>query len=138
MFPSLSKTSICLLLSRGSRTALLPYTRERWLENHKILTAVDKLHKLYSTTLPPVVWARSVGLEVINELDTIKAALMMTAGGGGARLSDGAWGWNLVAKSMEGFNNATDTAKVVGGGLVNVAGIGLQQLGDALAQIGKR
>jgi len=64
----------------GSRTTLIPYARARYLENHTILSAVDKLHKLYSTTSQPIVWARSVGLEVVNELDTLKAAFMMSAG----------------------------------------------------------
>ncbi|KAF9786394.1 ubiquinone biosynthesis hydrox [Thelephora terrestris] len=120
----------------GSRTALLPYTRARWLENHKILAAVDKLHKLYSTTLPPVVWARSVGLEVINELDTIKAALMVTAGGGGggSRMHGGAWGWDVAAKSLENLDTVANAAKVAGSGLVNVVGAGLQQLGNAFSQ----
>jgi len=129
------------LPSSGSRTALLPYTRARWFENHKILSAVDKLHKLYSTTLPPVVWARSVGLEVINELDTIKAALMITAGGGGSGPragSGGGWGWDVAARGLENLNGAADATKVVGSGLVNVVGVGLQQVGAALSQIGKR
>lgn len=111
----------------------------RWLENHKILTAVDKLHKLYSTTFPPVVWARSVGLEVINELDTIKAALMTTAGGGGgSRVSDSARGWELAAKFLEGFGSATDATKVVGSGLANAVGVGLQRLGNTLTQANKQ
>ncbi|KAF9646232.1 ubiquinone biosynthesis hydrox [Thelephora ganbajun] len=124
----------------GSRTALLPYTRARWFENHKILSAVDKLHKLYSTTFPPVVWARSVGLEVINELDTIKVALMITAGGGGGgpRADGSGWRWDVAAKGLENFNSTADTAKVVGSGLVNVVGIGLQRLGNALSQVGRR
>lgn len=128
--------------SVGSRTALLPYTRERWFENHKILSAVDKLHKLYSTTFPPVVWARSVGLEVINELDTIKAALMITAGGGGGgdgpRTGGDGWGWDVAARGLENLNGAADTAEVVGNGLANVAGAGLQQIGNALSQISRR
>lgn len=123
------------LSSVGSRTALLPYTRARWFENHKILSAVDKLHKLYATTLPPVVWARSVGLEVINELDTIKAALMITAGGG-SRVDSG--GWDVAARGLENLNSAADAAKVVGSGLANVVGVGLQQFGNALSQIGRR
>ena len=126
------------LSSLGSRTALLPHTRARWLENHKILSAIDKLHKLYSTTLPPVVWARSVGLEVINELDTIRAALMITAGGGGSGLRMDGGGWGAVARGLENFNSASDAAKVVGSGLVNVVGAGLQQLGKALSQTGRR
>ena len=128
------------LSSLGSRTALLPYTRARWFENHKILSAIDKLHKLYSTTLPPVVWARSVGLEVINELDTIKAALMITAGGGGGspRVNCEGWGWDAAARGLENINNAADTVKVVGNGLVNAVGTGLLQLGNALSQTGRR
>ena len=85
-----------------------------------------------------MVWARSVGLEVINELDTIKAALMIIAGGGGSRVDDGARGWDLVARSLENLNGATDTAKVIGSGLVNGVGVGLQQLGNALTQISGR
>ncbi|KAG9020626.1 putative ubiquinone biosynthesis monooxygenase, partial [Tulasnella sp. UAMH 9824] len=63
----------------GSRTALLSYPRARYFENHKLLSATDKLHKLYGTTFPPVVWARSAGLEVINELESVKSVLMMNA-----------------------------------------------------------
>lgn len=126
--------------SVGSRTALVPYTRERWFENHKILSAVDKLHKVYSTTFPPVVWARSVGLEVINELDTIKAALMITAGGGGGgpRMGGDGWGWDVAARGLENLNGAADAVKVVRNGLANAAGAGLQQFGNALSQISGR
>lgn len=85
-----------------------------------------------------MVWARSVGLEVINELDTIKAALMITAGGGGLRVGGEGWGWNAVASGLENFTSASDAAKVVGSGLVNVVGTGLQQLGNALSQAGRR
>jgi 2-polyprenyl-6-methoxyphenol hydroxylase-like FAD-dependent oxidoreductase len=72
---------------------LLPYTRARWFENHKNLSAVDKFHKLCSPRLLPAVWARSVGLGVVNELDTIKAALMIAAGGSGAGPRVGSHGW---------------------------------------------
>jgi len=105
-----------------------------------MLSAVEKLHKLYSTTLPPVVWARSVGLEVINELDTIKAALMITAGGSGGspRVGSCGRGWDVAARGLENVNDAADTAKVVGSGLVNVIGVGLRQVGNVLSQIGER
>ncbi|KAH7885844.1 hypothetical protein F5I97DRAFT_1875893 [Phlebopus sp. FC_14] len=66
----------------GSYTALYPYGRERYVANHKVMSAVDKLHKIYASTFGPVVWTRTVGLEVVNELDCVKAALMMDAGGG--------------------------------------------------------
>ena len=124
----------------GSRTALLPYTRERWFENHKILSAVDKLHKLYSMTLPPVVWARSTGLEVINELDIVKAALMITAGGGwdNPQMNRRTWGWGVVGESLGKLSSAGDAVKVAGSGLVGVAGLGLQQLGGALSRIDRK
>ncbi|KAJ7583215.1 ubiquinone biosynthesis hydrox [Mycena floridula] len=64
----------------GSYTALMPYAHERYFENHKLMSVMDKLHKLYSTTSEPIVWARSMGLEVLNELDTLKAAIMLSAG----------------------------------------------------------
>ena len=100
---------------------------------------MDKLHKLYSTTFPPVVWARSVGLEVINELDTIKAALMITAGGGGGSRTGGdGWGWDVAARGLENLNGAADTVGMVRNGLANVAGVGLQQIGNALSQISRR
>ena len=136
-FPSPNKRPTAyFFFPAGSRTALLPYTRIRWFENHKILTAVDKLHKFYSTTLPPVVWARSVGLEVINELDTIKAALMITAGGGGggSRMGGGAWGWDIAARGLENLDTVANAVKVAGSGLANVVGVGLQQLGNSLSQ----
>ena len=64
----------------GSYTALLPYAQERYLANHVLMSAIDKLHKVYTTELEPIVWARSVGVEVLNELDSVKAAIMMSAG----------------------------------------------------------
>ncbi|KAJ7760477.1 ubiquinone biosynthesis hydrox [Mycena metata] len=94
----------------GSRTALLPYAQERYFENHKIMSVMDKLHKLYSTSFEPVVWARSVGLEVVNEFDSVKAALMMEASGKG--LGEGSV-WDLAAKSSEGLAAATNAAKIL-------------------------
>ena len=100
----------------GSRTALLPYARNRYFENHKLLSAVDKLHKLYGTTLPPVVWARSVGLEVVNELDALKAAIMVSAGSGtsvSARLNGGE-AWGALARGIEVAGGAVGLAKSLG------------------------
>jgi len=94
----------------GSFTALRPYARERYFANHKVMSAVDKLHKLYSSTLEPVVWARSVGLEVLNELDSVKAALMMDAGGG----HFGGSGWNVLARGVEGLASGLSAARTLG------------------------
>ncbi|GJJ11441.1 hypothetical protein Clacol_005674 [Clathrus columnatus] len=64
----------------GSYTALMPYPQERYFENHKIMAVTDKLHKIYRSDLGPVVWARTVGVEVLNELLPLKAAMMFQAG----------------------------------------------------------
>lgn len=64
----------------GGETALLAYHKARYTQNHAILSVTDKLHKLYSTSSPLLVWARSTGLEVLNELSPIKGAIMAAAG----------------------------------------------------------
>lgn len=89
---------------------------------------------------PPVVWTRSVGLEVINELDTIKAALMVAAGSGvdGPRFGGNASGWEFAAKSLENLSRAADTAKVVQSGLVKAVEGGLHQLGNLVSQTSRR
>ncbi|KAJ6518714.1 ubiquinone biosynthesis hydrox [Mycena sanguinolenta] len=109
----------------GSRTALLPYGQERYFENHKIMSVMDKLHKLYSTSFEPVVWARSAGLEVVNELDSVKAALMMQASG--KRLED-ASAWDAGASVVENLAAATDAARVIGTGVSGIFGAALQSL----------
>jgi len=111
----------------GSHTALLPYARERYFENHKLMSAVDKLHKLYSSTLEPVVWARSVGLEVLNELDYLKAAIMIDAGAHSRRRNTGsdAVGWTLAVRGIESLASSANTAKFIGEALVRT---GLQKL----------
>ena len=63
-----------------------------------MMGTIDKLHKIYTTTSGPVVWARTVGLEVLNELDSVKAALMLAAG---ARSEKVDRGWNLAARGVE-------------------------------------
>ncbi|KAJ6493645.1 hypothetical protein C8R47DRAFT_1044073 [Mycena vitilis] len=103
----------------GSRTALLPYAQERYVENHKLMSAMDKLHKLYSTSFEPVVWARSVGLEVVNEFDSVKAALMTEASGNGL---GGASVWDLAAKGVETFAAATDAVRVIRSGVSGMLG----------------
>jgi hypothetical protein len=77
-----ARTNFSFLFSwPGLHTALVLYARERYFENHKMMSAVDKLHKLYSSTAPPIVWARSTGVEVLNELDALKAGIIGAAGG---------------------------------------------------------
>ncbi|KAG9307901.1 ubiquinone biosynthesis hydrox [Chiua virens] len=96
-------------------TALRPYPSERYFANHKVMSAVDKLHKLYSSTVEPIVWARSVGLEVANELDSIKAAFVMDAGGG--RSTGFGWGWDLLVRGVEGLAIGSSAARMLREGI---------------------
>ena len=64
-------------------------------QNHTMLSVCDKLHKLYSFEAPPIVWARTVGLEVLNELDTIKAALVLAAGSERRKRKPEEIGWEV-------------------------------------------
>lgn len=67
-----------------------------------MMSATDKLHKLYSTDIQPIVWARSVGVEVLNELDSVKAAIMMTAGAQERHKTGAASaGWNFAGDVAE-------------------------------------
>lgn len=95
-----------------------------------MMAAVDKLHKMYTTDFEPVVWARSTGLEVVNELDSLKAAIMMTAGGSGSHKSSSAElsGWGAVAKGVEALSSAAQVARASGGGIGGIVGTGVQSL----------
>ncbi|KAL1668827.1 hypothetical protein GGF50DRAFT_123606 [Schizophyllum commune] len=114
----------------GSYTSLLPYAQERYFENHKLMSAMDKLHKIYTTNLAPVVWARSVGVEVLNELDTIKAAMMLSAGSSPkprpTEANPAATAWGVVASGLENLSTAVGVARTLGGGIPGVVATGLQ------------
>ncbi|KZP30551.1 ubiquinone biosynthesis hydrox [Athelia psychrophila] len=126
----------------GSYTALLPYARARYAPNHTLMSAVDKLHKVYSpafSAVKPVVWGRSVGLEVLNELDAVKGAIM---GGAGARVStrassassfkaspqEGAGGWEVAARGGGGLAAGVEGMKLVGSALAGAVLGGVQSL----------
>ena len=97
------------------------------------MSAVDKLHKLYSSTFEPLVWARSVGLEALNEFDTVKAAIMMSAGAS-PRVYDGmnaSTGWNLTARVVESVTNSISVAKMANDALVGMIGNGLHGIWKA-------
>jgi ubiquinone biosynthesis monooxygenase Coq6 len=88
------------------------------------MSAVDKLHKIYSTTTQPFVWARSVGVEVLNESDTLKTAMMMTAGARTNQPVSNAW--TAVGQGWETAANAIGIAKLLGGTLASTAARQLQ------------
>jgi ubiquinone biosynthesis monooxygenase Coq6 len=85
----------------GSHAVLLPYSQERYLANHILMSSIDKLHKIYGTDNEAVVWARSAGVEALNELDSIKAAIMMFVGADSSKPpSIGSVGWNLAGNAV--------------------------------------
>lgn len=101
----------------GGLTALAPYARSRYLANHLVMSTVDKLNKIYSTEIPPLVWARSVGVEVLNEIPALKSVMMGNAGGKFKNLSssNSAGGiWGNVADVYEGLLKAQALFNAVG------------------------
>lgn len=69
----------------GSITALASYPRNRYLPNHVMLAAVDKLNWVFGSRSPLINWARGTGLEVFNELGPIKDFFMSNAGSGNSQ-----------------------------------------------------
>lgn len=63
----------------GTCWCLDDYNADRWAANNAMLGVVDKLQKLYSVGSGPVVWARSLGLDVVNRLGPLKGFLMNAA-----------------------------------------------------------
>ncbi|KIY45032.1 ubiquinone biosynthesis hydrox [Fistulina hepatica ATCC 64428] len=103
----------------GSYTSLKPYPQERYFANHKLMSAMDKLHKLYTTKASPVVWARSVGVEVLNELDSVKTAIMLSAGA--APKKEGTNVWASVGSAAKGMAGVVQITKLIGQSLVDGA-----------------
>jgi ubiquinone biosynthesis monooxygenase Coq6 len=100
------------------------------------MAAVDKLHKLYSTKFEPIVWARSAGLEVVNELDSLKAAIMITAGAEG-RKSGVAAGWETMAGGVKVLGNVASVARTVGGSIGSIVSASAQTLVKRMAERAK-
>ncbi|ORX62712.1 ubiquinone biosynthesis hydrox [Hesseltinella vesiculosa] len=63
----------------GSIHLLRNYATERYLKNIVMISACDKLHRLFSTDFPPVTWLRSLGLSTVNNLDAVKGEIMRYA-----------------------------------------------------------
>ncbi|KAG6866539.1 hypothetical protein C0991_002024 [Blastosporella zonata] len=118
----------------GSYTTLLPYAQERYLENHTLMGAIDKLHKLYTTTFEPIVWARSVGVEVLNELDSVKAALMMIAGARSCNFNKTATRWDVAANGAEALAAGVNLAKSLNSSVRSMAWSGLREVFKAASQ----
>ena len=90
-----------------------------------MMSAVDKLHKLYASTAGPVVWARSTWVEALNEPDGLKAGIMGAAAGdseSSARGGGASFLWGAVAGGVEVLVGGTRMAGAVGSSLRSIAG----------------
>lgn len=69
----------------GSEWCLEGYNSARWGQNSAVLGVCDKLQKVYSVGSGPVVWGRSVGVNILERMGMVKGWLMGAAGGGSVR-----------------------------------------------------
>jgi ubiquinone biosynthesis monooxygenase Coq6 len=65
----------------GSTLSLEQYNADRYAENNAIIGVCDKLHALYSVESGPVVWGRSLGLNLVDKLWPVKEVIMKRAAG---------------------------------------------------------
>jgi ubiquinone biosynthesis monooxygenase Coq6 len=89
-----------------------------------MMSAIDKLHKLYSNDMEPIIWARSVGIEVLNELDSVKAAIMTIAGaqtGVGKELPARNYVWDFAGSVVQTFASTGKAVETLRGVVWNVA-----------------
>lgn len=91
----------------GAHHSLTPYARDRYVKNQAIMSGTDHLHWIYKYGAPKKrlegeqvgireeveeklgnlwVWGRSTAVEVLNELEPVKKAMMQSAGSGKRRM----------------------------------------------------
>jgi len=110
----------------GSELAIRDYPKERYTENHLMLSATDHLNQIFGARNGVVNWIRGTGLDVINEVGWIKKVFMAGAGAGvkvtgtGAGAGkDAGLGWQgLLANAVEGAGQM----RGVVGGVASMAG----------------
>jgi ubiquinone biosynthesis monooxygenase Coq6 len=112
----------------GSKLALNPYPRKRYFTNHTVMNVIDKLHKLYAQQAAPIVWARSTGVEILNELPSLKKLMMGTAG---ARDDKGSPKRKAVYGGMAKAYEMAEGARNIGGVF---AGIVRQRIANAVSK----
>lgn len=134
----------------GSITSLASYPRNRYLPNHIMLAAVDKLNWVFGSRSPLVNWARGNGLEVFNELGPIKDFFMANAGSGnrvvrseqdkvygrsyaGDKLSGGAGGLpRLLADATDALGMVRSIGRAAGDAVAEGVKVALRRGADAL------
>lgn len=92
----------------GTDLALRDYPKERYAENHLMLSATDHLHQIFGARNGIINWLRGTGLDVINEVGWVKKVFMAGAGAGvrtsgGGQKPSASLGWpGLLANAVEG------------------------------------
>jgi ubiquinone biosynthesis monooxygenase Coq6 len=113
----------------GSELAIRDYPKERYFDNHLMLSATDHLNQIFGARNGVVNWIRGTGLDVINEVGWIKKVFMAGAGAGvkvtGTRAGNkeagrsAGLGWQgLLANAVEGAGQL----RGVVGGVASMAG----------------
>ena len=94
-----------------------------------MMSGVDKLHKIFSTEVEPLVWARSVGFEVVNELDALKDGIMMAAGANPASNRPvESLGWDFAAGAVKTLSSASRAIRAVKSGVDGAVSSALKSL----------
>lgn len=94
------------------------------------MASVDKLHKIYTTEAQPIVWARSTGVEILNELDTIKAALMLSAGAQLGPKMDASAAWTFTGNAVQTMASVSKTVGMVGSVVGNMLGTAIKNVAN--------
>lgn len=68
-------------LDLGSTLVLDEYTSDAWPSNHALLGICDKLHKIFTTSISPVVYLRGFGLLALNSMGFIKSMMVKSISG---------------------------------------------------------
>ena len=86
---------------------------------------------IYTDEMEPIVWARSVGIEVLNELDSVKAAIMTIAGaqtGVGKEAPARNFAWDFAGNAVQSFADAGKAVKILKGAVWNTVTSSIQNI----------
>ena len=61
----------------GALESLLPYETGRQRHVVAVIAAINVLHKLFSTSMTPIVLARTLGLQATNSFNPVKVILFV-------------------------------------------------------------
>ncbi|CAO3643951.1 unnamed protein product [Cunninghamella echinulata] len=65
----------------GSIHLLKNYAADRYIRNIVMISACDKMHRLFSNDIGPLTWIRSLGLSTVNNMSVVKNEIMKYAMG---------------------------------------------------------